>query len=188
MLDSLIVARFFVFALVAAGLTGVVRADAPASTGRDALPAIDRVFVPLEPSVRVGFAGTAGYRLTESQAGEGAHHRPEGTLAAAITPLPKLAVSLAVDAGYDVQPDKASSAVAVPRLNVLFWRALHRQLQLGAAVTFTTAASFQFSAPVLTGLLLGAWQPHDTFTLVAQGGFRFDDSAHAVADREALAA
>ncbi|MEY4583013.1 MAG: hypothetical protein RL701_7716, partial [Pseudomonadota bacterium] len=97
-------------------------------------------------------------------------------------------VSLAIDAGYDMQPDKASSAVAVPRVNVLFWRALHRQLQLGAAATFTTAASFQFSAPVLTGLLLGAWQPNDIFTLVAQGGFRFDDSAHAVADREALAA
>jgi hypothetical protein len=176
----LVLARLGPLAIVLGCLVGVARADAPSGLGRDALPAIDRVFVPFQPKQRFGFAGTAGYRLTESQAGEGAHHRPEGTLAAAMAPWPLLAVSLAIDAGYDVHPDAGSGGVSVPRVSLLFWHALHDQLQLGAAATFTTAPSFQFAAPAVTGLALGAWQPSAAFTLSAQAGFRFDATAKAV--------
>lgn len=147
-------------------------------SGRDAVPAIDQVLLPLPVTPTVTTAATLGYGVTESQTGEGAHHRVEGTVAAALPVIRDLALSLALDGRYDAHPDTHAAAVALPRLRAIYTRSVGERLQLGAAATFETAASFRFADPVLTGSLLAAWQLERAWWLSGLLGFRFDASAH----------
>lgn len=166
------------------------RADAPRDvvrTGRDALPAVDQVLLPARASESVTAAATLGYGVTESQAGEGAHHRLEGTLATSVPIAAELALALAVDARYDVHPQANDAAASVPRVRLVYAHDALPGLQLGAAATFQTGPSFRFDAPVLTALLLGAYELGPWLTISAQAGFRLDESgAIGVPERASL--
>ena len=64
----------------------------------------DRVWTPVTDAPPLSMAASAGYGVTESQAGEGAHHRVEGTLAAAVGLTPNIAASLGFNGRYDIHP------------------------------------------------------------------------------------
>jgi hypothetical protein len=131
-------------------------------------------------------AASGGYGVTESQVHEGAHHRIEGVLAAAVAPLPELGVSLALDGRYDRHPGGDDGAVGVPRLTVLGTHPLSERLRLGAALSLALACgdapSLDFSAPVLSALALASLQVRRGPLLSAQLGVRFDGSAAAAPD------
>lgn len=131
-------------------------------------------------------AASGSYGVTESQSGEGAHHRFEGVVAAAVAPLPQLAVSLALDGRYDRHPGGDDGAVGMPRLSVLGTHPISDRLRLGAALSLAlpggNAPSIDFSAPVLTALALASLQVPRGPLLSAQLGFRLDDSADAAPD------
>jgi hypothetical protein len=135
-------------------------------------------------------AGTAGYGITESQAGEGAHHRGEASVAVALRPVPALAVSLSFDGRYDAHPGGDDGAVGLPSLSLVYARALTQSIFAGGALSLSlpgqTAPSLDFAAAVLTASALGAFTLAPNWLLLAQLGVRLDNSAHAAPDVERL--
>jgi hypothetical protein len=164
--------------------------DERALMGRSALPAADQVVIAEPTAAPIALAGTLGYALTESQSGEGAHHRIDGTLAAAVSPAREWAFSLAFDVRYDTHPDGDDSGVAAPRLAAVYVHPVRERLQLGAALGFgvpgAASHSLDFGAPVITALALGSWQLPRGIVLSGQLGLRLDWSAHAAPDMTQL--
>jgi hypothetical protein len=161
--------------------------------GALALPAVDQVLVPTPLPALVSAAGSLGYGVTESQSGEGAHHRAAGSLAATLAPFahaPELAFSLAFDGRYDRHPEGDDGAVGLPRLSVFGAHTVSPQLQLGAVLSWAAygerAPSLDLSAPVITALALGAYKIGGGSLLSLQIGFRLDESAHAAPDLQRL--
>jgi hypothetical protein len=171
--------------LLAALRAGSV-AHADAGVGRDALPAVDRVWSPVTDATPIAVAASGGYGITESQAGEGAHHRAEGTLAAAAGVTPNIALSLAFDGRYDRHPGGDSSAVGTPQLGLVAGAHANDHIRIGAALQLSLfgrdAPSIDFQAPALSALGLFAWDVTHASTLSAMLGFKIDDSAHAAPD------
>jgi hypothetical protein len=169
----------------AQGTPGVVRADAAESAllNRSALAGVDQVLSARPGSAFLQAAGSAGYGLTESQAGEGAHHRLEASVAAAIRPIQQLAISLAFDGRYDAHPGGDDGAVGLPRLTFLGSQAVAPRLHVGAALALALpgqqAPSLDFGAAVVSVLALGTLRMADGWVLSAQLGFRVDNSAEA---------
>ena len=169
------------------------RTPEPAHLGRLALPGVDHVLLPTPLPALVSAAGTVGYGVTESQSGEGAHHRAEGTLAASLAPFdhaPELALSLSFEGRYDAHPGGDDGAVGQPRLSLFGAHAVSSRLQLGAALSWVApgerAPSLDLSAPVLTAVALGAYRVASGTVLGLQLGFRLDESRHAAPDLERL--
>ncbi|HET8933764.1 MAG TPA: carboxypeptidase-like regulatory domain-containing protein [Polyangiales bacterium] len=167
------------------------RADASnaresALIGRSALAGVDQVLSARPGAAFVQVAGSAGYGLTESQAGEGAHHRLDAIVAAAIRPIEQLAVSLSFDGRYDAHPGGDDGAVGLPRLTVLGSQLVAPRLHVGAALALTLpgqqAPSLDFGAAVVSVLALGTLRVSGGWLLSAQLGFRVDNSAHAAPD------
>ena len=168
-------------------------ASAGAHLGRLALPAVDQVLVPTPLPALVSAAGSVGYGVTESQSGEGAHHRAEGSLAATLAPFhhaPELALSLAFEGRYDRHPGGDDGAVGLPRLSLFGAHTVSPKLQLGAALSWALqgerAPSLDLSAPVIAALALGAYQLAPRTLLSLQAGFRLDESARAAPDVKRL--
>ena len=161
------------------------RADVSDSTsiGRDALAATDEVLSARPGGAFIQAAGSAGYGLTESQAGEGAHHRLNATVAAAIRPIAPLAVSLSFDGRYDAHPGGDDGAVGLPRITVVGTRGVAPRVHLGAALIVAlpgqAAPSIDFGAAVVSMLALGSLRLSGGWHLGAQLGFRIDNSANA---------
>lgn len=164
------------------------RADAPSTPdsaliGRSALASVDQVLSARPASAFIQAAGSAGYGLTESQAGEGAHHRLEATVAAAIRPIQPLAISLAFDGRYDGHPGGDDGAVGLPRITVVGNHPIAPRVHAGAALSLAlpgqTAPSIDFAAAAVSVLALGSVRLSGGVQLSAQLGFRFDNSAEA---------
>ena len=161
--------------------------------GSYALPAVDHVLVPSALPSLVSAAGSVGYGVTESQAGEGAHHRAEGSLAASLAPFqhaPELALSLSFEGRYDRHPEGDDGAVGLPRLSVFGAHTVSSRLQVGGVLSWAAygkrAPSIELSAPAITALALGAYQVARGTLLSLQVGFRLDESAHAAPDLQRL--
>lgn len=167
-------------------------ASAPESAliGRSALAGVDQVLSARPGSAFVQVAASAGYGLTESQASEGAHHRLEAILAAAIRPIEQLAISLSFDGRYDAHPGGDDGAVGLPRLTVVGSQPVAPRLHVGAALALALpgqqAPSIDFSASVVSLLALGSLRLSGGWVLSAQLGFRIDNSAQAAPDVERL--
>lgn len=163
-----------------------------AGLGRLALPSVDQVVLPLPAPAWIGLAGSAGYGVTESQSGEGAHHRFGGSAAVSIAPLPQLVASVAFDGRYDKHPRGDDGAVGLPKISLLGTHTIAPRLQLGAAAVLalpgSNAPSLQFEAAVVSLLVLGAWQIPGGPLLALQLGFRIDQSAKAAPNLERLSA
>jgi hypothetical protein len=173
------------FALLATLRAGsLVHADV--GTGRAALPAADRVWMPVTEAAPISVAASGGYGVTESQEGEGAHHRVEGSLAAAAGLTPNIAVSLAFDGHYDMHPGGDTSAVGTPQLGVVAGMHATESIRVGAALQLQvpgrTAPSLDFRALALSLSGLAAWNAGRDFTLAGKLGFRFDQTKNAAPD------
>jgi hypothetical protein len=171
-------------------LRGASLAHADVGAGRAAVPAADRVWTPVTDAPPLSVAASAGYGVTESQAGEGAHHRVEGTLAAAVGLTPNIAASLGFEGRYDIHPDGDSGAVGTPQLGLVGGVHAADSVRIGAALQLVvpgrSAPSLDFSALALSMCGLAAWDAGQHFTLAGLLGFRFDKSANAAADAERL--
>jgi hypothetical protein len=154
--------------------------------GRGALAAVDQVLSARPGRAFIQAAGSAGYGFTESQAGEGAHHRMEASVAAAIRPIQPLAISLSFDGRYDAHPGGDDGAVGLPRITVVGSQPLATRLHVGAALSLAlpgqTAPSIDFGAAVVSVLALGSLRVSGGWQLSAQLGFRIDNSAEAAPD------
>jgi hypothetical protein len=166
----------------------LARAESPnapesALLGRSALAAVDQVLSARPGKSFVQAAGSAGYALTESQAGEGAHHRLEASVAAAIRPIEQLAISLHFDGRYDVHPGGDDGAVGLPRLTFVGSQPLTPRLHVGAALALAlpgqTAPSLDIGAAVVSLMALGTLRVTGGWVVSAQLGFRVDNSAEA---------
>jgi hypothetical protein len=150
-----------------------------------ALPGADRVLVPTTHAAPLSLAASGGYAITESQAGEGAHQRVNGTLAAAFGLAPNLAFSIGIDGRYDRHPGGDDGAVGTPQLGLVAGTQLTPALRLGAALELvvpgSVAPSLDFRAPALSLTALAAWQLPRRITIAAQLGFRLDETAEAAA-------
>ena len=167
-------------------------AYAEVGTGRLALPAADRVLVPVTDAAPLAAAATAGYGLTESQAMEGAHHRVLGSVSAALGIGHNLAASLAIDGRYDRHPGGDSNAVGTPQLGVVGGIDLGSGLSAGASLSLLipgeNAPSLRFDSPALTAQALLAWTHARGFTAAGMAGFRLDETRHAGPDASRLSA
>jgi hypothetical protein len=159
---------------------------ADVGSGRAAVPAADRVWLPVTEAAPVSVAASGGYGVIESQAGEGAHHRVEGSLAAAAGVTPNVAISLGFDGRHDIHPDGDSDAVGTPQLGVLAGVRVSESVRLGGGLQLQvpgrTAPSLDFSALALSLNALAAWDARRDFTLAGKLGFRFDQTAQAAPD------
>jgi hypothetical protein len=128
-------------------------------------------------------AATAGYGVTESLAGEGAHHRALGSLALGLGFSSHLALSLAFDGRYDRHPGGDSGAVGTPQLNLVGGVDAGSSLRVGAGLQLLlpgrSAPSLDLSAPALSATALAAWTATHALTLAGMFGFRLDETAHA---------
>ncbi|MDB4994715.1 MAG: hypothetical protein JWM74_2147 [Myxococcaceae bacterium] len=191
------VMRLGALLVVLAGFVGspsIARADGDsvaASVGETAsgLPGIGRVGVasPRAPHLAVTVGG--GYGLTEAQSGEsGSHHRLSGAIGAAVQPLRFFAAALTLDGRYDMHPDdvlgSSSSAVGEPRLIVRGAEAFGSKLALGAQLGLWIpggeAPSLVPAASTLDARLLATYAPTPRLALAFNGGYRVDQSAHAI--------
>jgi hypothetical protein len=176
------------FALLAALRAGSARADV--GTGRAALPAADRVLVPVTTAPPLAVAASAGYGVTESLAGEGAHHRAVGSLAAGVGFSSHLALSLAFDGRYDRHPEGDSGAVGTPQLNLVGGVDAGSGLRLGAGLQLVLpgrgAPSLDFSASALSMTALAAWTATHGLTVAGMFGYRLDETAQAAPALERL--
>jgi hypothetical protein len=173
-------ARGFV-ALLAALRVGSVHADVGA--GRAALPAADRVLVPVTSAPPLAVAATAGYGMTESLAGEGVHHRVVGQFAAGLGFTPNLAMSVGFDGRYDRHPAGDSSAVGAPQLGLVAGIEALSGLRVGAGLQLMVpgrnAPSLDLNASALSAAALAAWTSPHGLTLAGMFGFRLDETAQA---------
>jgi hypothetical protein len=162
-----------------------------ASVGETAsgLPGIGRVAVasPRAPHLALTLGG--GYGLTEAQSGEsGSHHRLSGAIGAAVQPLRFFAAALTLDGRYDMHPDdvlgSSSSAVGEPRLIVRGAEAFGPKLALGAQLGLWIpggeAPSLVPKASTLDARLLATYAPTPHLALAFNGGYRIDQSGHAI--------
>jgi hypothetical protein len=163
-------------------------ADTPesATIGRNALASVDQVLSARPGAAFIQAAGSAGYGLTESQAGEGAHHRLEASVAAAIRPIAPLTIALGFDGRYDAHPGGDDGAVGMPRITVVGTQPIAPRLHVGAALSVAlpgqAAPSIDFGAAVVSLLALGNLRISGGWHLSAQLGFRIDNSAEAAPD------
>jgi hypothetical protein len=155
-----------------------------------ALPAADRVLTPVTDAAPLAVATTAGYGVIESQAGEGAHHRLAGSLAAALGFGHHLALSLAFDGRYDRHPAGDTSAVGTPQLTLVGGVDVGSGLRLGAnlglRVAGRTAPSLDVNAAALTAQGLASWALRRGVSVAAMAGFRLDQTASAAPNLMAL--
>jgi hypothetical protein len=152
--------------------------------------------LPTCPVQRVTLAATAGYGYTESMGSvSGAHTRASGTLAAAYTPLPWLALALNLDGRIDIHPSDSRGSdmtgTGAPRLILRAGHALPKSFSVGAeaAIWFpgNNAPSFEPKATSADLKALVAWRPKKKpFSLVSNLGFRIDDSANSAPDLRRL--
>lgn len=161
-----------------------------------ALPGIVQVGTPVTQRRPWSFAADGGYGLTESQAGEGAHHRLSMSLAAAVGLADFLALGARFDGRYDRHPADTRVVddgwVGDPRLYLRAGRALGPKLSLGAELLLWVpgqqAPSLDFAASTLDGKALLAWSPSPTLTVAAISGYRIDSSARTVSHANTLRA
>jgi hypothetical protein len=139
-------------------------------------------------------AASAGYGVTERiRPATGAQHRAQGTLAAAVAPLPWLSVALRFDGRIEAHPHDDRSAYVTafgdPRLAVRAGYALNPKLSLGAELLAwfpgADAPSLKAAATSLDGRLLGAYAS-DGWSLLAAAGARWDNSRKLGLDRSRL--
>jgi hypothetical protein len=158
-------------------------ARAEVGTGHFALPAADQVLVPTTHAAPLSLAGSAGYAVTESQAGEGVHQRVEGSLAAGFGLTPNIAFSIGMDGRYDHHAAGDSGALGTPRLILAAGYAVNEKLHVGGALTLVlpgrNAPSLDFGAAALALTGLASWQLSESWVLAAQLGYRLDESAAA---------
>ena len=161
-----------------------VRADD--GLARQALPGADRVLTPVTDAAPAALAVSGGYGITESQSGEGPHHRLSGTAAASFAPLKQLALSLALDGRHDLHPGGDSSTLGSPQLNAVAGAPIARGVRLGGLLQWTVpgrnAPSIDFGASVFQAAALASWEILSDLSLAGLLGFRIDASAHAAPD------
>jgi hypothetical protein len=135
-------------------------------------------------------AASAGYGVTESLAGEGAHHRGVGSLAAGVGFSSHLALSLAFDGRYDRHPGGDTGAVGTPQLSLVGGLEAGSGLRVGAGLQLLlpgrSAPSLDFSASALSATALAAWTTTHGPTVAGMFGFRLDETAHAAPPLERL--
>jgi hypothetical protein len=147
------------------------------------LAAADRVLFPVTSAPPLAVAVSGGYGLTESLAGEGAHHRVVGGLAAGLGFSPNLALSVGFDGRYDRHPAGDSSALGAPQLSLVAGVEALPGVRVGAGLQLMVpgrnAPSLDLNAPALSATALAAWTSAHGLTVAGMFGFRLDESAQA---------
>jgi hypothetical protein len=172
------------------------RAHAQAGDSASALPGIVRVGIPSSERRPLALAGSAGYGVTESQAGEGAHHRATGTLAASIGAARFLALGLRLDGRYDRHPADAMGGddgwVGDPRLYARAGFALNDSVRAGgellAWLPGASAPSFVPKATTVDFKGLLTLKNREGLELATLAGLRWDNSAKAAPSNASLRA
>ena len=177
---------------VLSGGHAVASEPAELGVGSRAVPGFYRV--PVVAAARLGalFAGGVSYGFTEGQFdAPGSHHRVQGRMAAGVTPVPWLDVSM----GTNLRHDRHSSDALGADEGTVLDSDLHLQAGgtlgpdfhvgagMGAGFVRGVSAARSLANPALDLHLLAAYLPrHSPFSLGMMAGFRYDLSARAVGD------
>lgn len=160
--------------------------------GWRAVPGFYRVPVVAAAPLGVLFAGGVSYGFTEGQIdAPGAHHRLHGRMAAGVTPVSWLDLSMGTNLRHDRHADDElgtdDGTVLDSDLHLQAGGKLggdfHVGAGLGAGFVRGESAARSLANPALDLHLLAAFLPrHSPFSLGALAGFRYDLSARAVGD------
>jgi len=176
---------------------GVAAQTQAAALGTSASGLRGLIYTGLPVSQReLNLSVSVGYGLTEPFAPvPGAHHRAQGSLGAAIAPLPWLSMALRVDGRLEAHPDDYdgahSAAFGDPRLFARVGQRFGPELALGAELGLwfpgNRAPSFVPSATTVDARALLAFTPeHSPWLLLGAVGFRLDNSASSAPDLNRL--
>lgn len=161
-------------------------------TGWQGTPGYFRV--PVVASAQPGalLTGGVGYGFTEGQgAAPGSHHRVQGRLGAALSPLPWLDFALGTNLRHDRHADDGQG----PDQGTVLDSELHAQAgtivaedlrlggALGAAFLRGESLGSSLQSPSVDFLLLGAYVPqHQPFSVGILAGYRYDRTAGVARD------
>jgi hypothetical protein len=162
------------------------------------VPGFYRVPVVAAAPLGVLFAGGLSYGFTEGQvAAPGDHHRVHGRMAAGVTPIPWLDLSMGTNLRHDRHSDDELGADAGTVLDSdLHLQAggrlggdFHVGAGVGAGFVRGVSTARSLANPALDLHLLAAFLPRQRpFSLGMMAGFRYDLSARAVGDPESYRA
>ncbi len=157
------------------------------------LPGLDRLAIAASSPWAAALSVTAGYGRTESVLdAEDTHSRFGGRLAASVQPVPWFAAALLLDGRYD-RHEEAGEAddglVGDPRVVLRGWQDKGNYgfgAQFTAWVPGNEAPSVVFGAMTLDMVAMGNYRLNDNVNVVANLGYRVDQSAASVSNAELL--
>jgi hypothetical protein len=166
-------------------------AQAAVGTASSGMHGLIHSELPVAPR-ELNLAANAGYGVTEAfPPVPGAHHRLQGSLGAALGPLPWLTLALRLDGRYEMHPDDYDGAHSAGfgdlRLLARAGHQLDPSWSLGfEAVTWFPGNQAPSVVPSATSLDLrglAAFTPqHSPWVVLGMVGFRLDNSANAAPD------
>lgn len=175
----------------------------PVGDSTDALTGIRRVPLVSEAKPRLAAAFDAGYALTESQRGEGSHHRFGGSVAMGWVPLSGLGFAIRSALRHDRHPSDAigsdtgtlGDATLIARWGTRLGAVWRVGVDTRCYFPGSEKATESLSHPALDGRLLWDWLPSAGLHIAGFAGFRWDHTAgvgtyaprYQVGDRLALA-
>ncbi len=157
----------------------------PADTVGDtpfALPGIQRVPVLTEPAPQLKAALDLGYGLTESQHGEGAHHRALGSLGVGWVPVTGLELGFLEGIRYDRHPNDAmgvdtgtiGQTAIVGRYGWRATQSLHLGADLGATFPGSEHPGDSLKSPAVDLRAIASWGPPNGVRFSGFAGYRID--------------
>jgi hypothetical protein len=157
----------------------------PLGDSRYALAGINRVPIAASTAPRLSAALDAGYGLTESQKGEGAHHRILGSFGVGFVPLQGLEFGLLGDIRHDRHPNDGlggdsgtiGEVAVVSRAGIRLGQALRLGADLSARIPGAEKASDSLVSPAVDARALAAWVPAEGVRYAGFAGFRLDKTA-----------
>jgi hypothetical protein len=157
----------------------------PLGESRYALAGVNRVPMVASTAPRLSAALDAGYALTESQKGEGTHHRIRGSFGVGFVPLQGLEFGLFGGIRHDRHPDDGlgrdsgtiGDLAIVSRAGTRFGRALRLGADLSAKFPGSEKPLDSLASPAVDLRALFGWVPVDGVRYAGFAGFRFDKTA-----------
>jgi hypothetical protein len=157
----------------------------PLGDSRQGLVGINRVPLVASTEPRLSAALDAGYALTESQRGEGVHHRILGSYGAGFVPLRGLEFSLLGGIRHDRHPNDGSGVdsgtvgdlAIVSRLGTRLGRALRLGADLSARFPGSEKPLDSLASPAIDARALFGWAAETGPRYAGFAGFRLDRTA-----------
>ena len=157
---------------------------------------VRRLLMPMAPSTHLSVSGYAGYGLIESMGPvSGAHHRIDGLLSVAGSPIKQLGMRLSLDGYHDRHPSDDTggdtTTVGTPSFGIHGGQQIGKWIQLGGALDVIipggAAPSLAFESTTLEPRLILAVAPqNEIWRLIASVGYRWDNTGKTAPEAQSL--